>query len=70
MSADVKTQNYEKFLRINFSEKNISLLDKPPQKVKKIEVKFFCKHGILTWLSIQKENLYPHADQGPLQHMR
>ena len=25
---------------------------------------------MLTWLSIQKENLYPHADQGPLQHMR
>ena len=31
---------------------------------------FFCKHGTLTWLSIQKDNLYPHADQGPLQHMR
>ena len=31
---------------------------------------FFCKHGKLTRSSIQKENLYPHADQEPLQHLR
>ena len=45
-------------------------MDKPPEKVKKIVAKFFCKHGKLTWWSIQKENLYLLADQGHLQHLK
>ena len=54
-----------------FRKKKISLVGKPPQKVKRNSGKvFFCKHGKLTWWSIQKENLYPLSDQGPLQHLR